>query len=147
MEVLFFPKSQKISSINLFFYQDHSFQKCYLILFNQINLFDYQTILKDKLLVFKDYQSYQQFNKLYNSFKNIILTAEYYLLTLKHSISLENMIEKERIIVKKDEGIYQYIEDNYNKYFVKNYAYSEVNKIKSLYFNFWKRGQNNEKTI
>ncbi len=146
VEVVYLPKSKKIASIGLYFYENDFFQKCYLIPFNRVNAFDYDAVLKNELLVFKDYESYLEFKKLYSSLSVVVLSAEYYNLTLKHSISLDNMLNDKKILVSKDTKIHQYIEDNYNKFFVRNYFFSEIEKLNALYLYFRKRGNHNEKT-
>ena len=134
-EIMFLDsKRSKISFVNLFYYQNGKFIKADLIPFNMLK--NTSLKLEEHFFVFKDYCSFLAFNEFYKTDDYNILSAEFYLNTYKHSLSLSQMLESKKTIVRNDINIYNYIEAHYNKYFVLNYKNSEVNQMNSLYLSF-----------
>lgn len=134
-EIMFLDsKKTKISFLNLFYYQKEKFIKAHLIPFNMLK--NANLDFEKQFLVFKDYNSFLVFNKFFKTNNYAILNAEFYLSTYRHSLSLFDMLDIRKIIVRRDSNIYTYIEEHYNKYFVLNCKNSEVNEINSLYLSF-----------
>ena len=117
-----------IDFINIFYYEGNEFKKVVISPRNKFNMKVFEDETKDKVIVFKDYATWQLFKLICKVDNPIILTAEHYKKTLKY-VPFKDLITNSL----KGEKMKIYIENNYNKYIVKQFSRSEVCSIVGYY--------------